>query len=187
MSTKTHNTLVCASDFFPVNEQEISILKQRAEHISKIGNVVKEAIKSIVYIHFLLNNEHYGISYEHASEVMQNIPITIVPHTPVFVAGVINIRGLLLNVIDMKKYFHFKQSSQLENHTIIVVKNKKVEIAMLVDKIIDIRSCNAEELTPPIQTSNAIKSDYIVGIDQENIAIININTTLSDIELQLAR
>jgi purine-binding chemotaxis protein CheW len=191
MSMKTHKKpkyLTRARDCFPTSNSELAILEKRARQIAQI-EIQKVQDKNVVsYIQFKLNkNENYGVTYDVTKEVIQNIPITIIPCALDFIAGVINRRGMLINVIDLKKFFGIEQQHKIVNHNIIVVKNKESQVGFLVDEIERSGTCSMDKLDPPIPSNNAIKPSYIIGLDQGQIAIINTETILMEIESLLVK
>ncbi len=191
MPTKTHKHVRYinnASDCFPDSNRDLAILEERARQIAKIEIEQVQAKDVMSYIRFKLNkNEYYGVSYQVTKEVLQNTPITHIPCALDYIAGVINRRGMLINVIDLRKFFGMQQTTKTINSNIIIVNNKQSQVGFLVDSIEGSGMCSIEKLDPPIPSNNAIKPSYIIGLDQGEIALINTETILLEIEAQLIK
>jgi len=172
----------------PKDSEALTILQKRAEKIAQI-EIKKGQEKNIYsYIHFCLNkNEHYGIPYQLTKEVIQNTSITPIPSTFEFIAGIINRRGMLINVIDLKHFFGIKKSEKKINKNVIVVQNESMQVGLLVDSIEGSHHYSMDKLNPPIPSNNAIKLNYIIGLHNGTTAIINIDAILTEIETQLIK
>jgi len=193
MSTKTHKirsklNLSSVAACLPTNSDDIAILRERANQIAQVKIKEIQEYDVVSYIQFRLGkNEHYGIPYKSTIEVIQNALITFVPSSHNFIAGVINRRGMLINVIDLKTLFGMSESDKPTYSNIIVVKNNLMQVGFLVDSIKGSDHYSKEKLDPPIAADNAIKSNFIIGLHHGSIAIINIDIVLSEIETRLIR
>lgn len=165
------------------------VLIDRAKRFSKTINPQYEATAELIsYVRFRLGlNEFYGIPYQYAKEVMQHVNITPLPGAPSCIAGVINRRGNLIAILDLKKLFNLTSSDYEKDVSIIVITAKNITIGILADQI------EGSHVYESIATKNfsamdgAIKSDYILGLDNGLTAILNIEKVLSDPLLQQKR
>lgn len=174
-----------AAELLPVGSFAKKLLESRALQfaIKKIDETTK--VELITYIQFRLGaHEYYGIPYEHTQEVLSNISVTPLPHLPNFVEGVINYRGKLLTIINLKNFFHLPQSEQVESQ-IIVVGSKGITIGILADDIIASISYAKIELDNALPSEN-IKTEYIIGIHDGNTTLLNIHHLILDIQQLLS-
>lgn len=183
---KNINNKLIASDLMPNDKASQSILINRAKILAMVNEVNDDKSASqINYIKFKLGlNEFYGIPYEKVKEVMNNFLLTPVPNLPPFVVGVINLRGTLIAVISLKILFSIPDASVSESSQIIVVNKENMVVGILVDSIIGNDVYDPSLLDLPI-LSQSITSDFILGINQGNTAIINIETILANSKLHL--
>jgi purine-binding chemotaxis protein CheW len=175
--------LPTAASYLPTDPNAQKILTQRAIHFAKVETHNTLTVDTQSYINFSLGlNQNYGIAYEHISEVITNIEKTKLPNTPSFIAGIINRRGSLLTVIDLKKFLH--NDATIENNSaIIVVANQNITIGVLTANIKGSAYYDTTKLDAPFPFEGIIKSEYISGIDNNQIAILNMTNILRDCNL----
>ena len=120
------------------------------------------------YLTFCLANEEYGIGILKIKEIIGMMPITTVPQTPDFVKGVINLRGKVIPVLDLRRRFGMEPMNYTERTCIIVVEIAgsagNVMIGVVVDSVSEVLSIKADviEKTPTFGTK--LKTDYILGM-----------------------
>lgn len=176
-----------ASAFMPTEEKMVSILKKRAQIIATQSSNIENEKNDLTYIHFCLGkNEQYGIPYQYAKEVLQKPPLTFAPYSPNFISGVINRRGVILPIIDLKILFGINKSSENEQ-AIIVIESDKITMGILVDSIIGNVNYSLTDLDPPLLVNKNIKPEYITGLHNGIIAIINIKEILLDSKLEIKK
>lgn len=186
MKAKNHNSKhlsneIVASDFMPKDQETYDVLRKRSQLFSIAHEVDTEQRTSLInYIRFKLGqNEFYGIPYDKIKEVINTYLLTHVPKLPPYIAGVINLRGTLIAVINLKTLFSIPNSETTDNAQIIVVYKENTVVGMLVDTIIGNDVYEPSSLDLPI-LSQSIKQEFIVGINDGDTAIINIDTILAD-------
>jgi purine-binding chemotaxis protein CheW len=175
-----------ASDFMPQDEYTLSVLINRG-HILAQEEIVNEQKSTITYyIRFKLGNgSFYGIPYEKIQEVVNNYILTPVPNVPAYIVGVMNLRGTLTAVIDLKLFFHIPNTDSSKGSQIIIVKALNMIVGIIVDSIEGKDSYELSLLDTPISKHRG-SSEYIIGISQGNTAIINMDTTLANLSSDLA-
>jgi len=138
------------------------------------------------YLTFALAGEEYGIGILKVKEIIGTIPITTVPRTPLFMKGVINLRGKVIPVIDLRLKFGMKEISYTERTCIIVVETIGVQSTLLIGIVVDsvsevlnIKNGDIEE-TPVFGAD--LDTDYILGIAKINEGVkilLDIDSVLS--------
>lgn len=173
-----------AADLMPSSPGSQKILRERAEYFAK-EKVKEEAVSQrVYYVLFRLGgSEKYGIPYEYVKEVMQNIAITPLPNTPEFIAGVINRRSALIAVYDLKKIFHLATREENQTTHLIIVNANNITAGLLIDKIEGSCSYIHSMLDTPIASESMTHLNYILGVNNGDTSIINVETILSDPEL----
>ena len=120
------------------------------------------------YLTFSLANEEYGIGILKIKEIIGMMPITTVPQTPEFVKGVINLRGKVIPVLDLRRRFGMEAMNYTERTCIIVVEmagaSGHIMIGVVVDSVSEVLSIKADviEETPAFGTK--LNTDYILGM-----------------------
>ena len=140
-----------------------------AESAEAIDQELKEiSDREGKYLTFVMADEEYGIGILKIKEIIGMMPITSVPQTPEFVKGVINLRGKVIPVMDLRLRFNMKAIDYTERTCIIVVEistqAETVQIGIVVDAVSEVLNIKGEEIedTPTFGTS--MDTDYILGI-----------------------
>ena len=130
---------------------------------------------------FKLRNEEYGFSILNVQEIKGLTDITRVPFAPEFIKGVINLRGSVLPVIDLKKRLGLEDTPYTANTRIVIVQYDEVAVGMLVDAVTEVRTINADDIdTSRTVTGNDSNSKFISGIRKVDDRLI-IQLNLSEI------
>jgi purine-binding chemotaxis protein CheW len=135
---------------------------------------VAEEMKVIV---FTLAQEEYGIEVDKVRTIERMVPITRVPKTPVFVKGVINLRGIVLPVIDLRGRFGLPETELTENSRIIIVAANDLEVGFIVDSANDVMDVMSDTIENPPEVLGGIKAKYLSGVAKigENRLLILLN------------
>ncbi len=120
------------------------------------------------YLTFSLTDEEYGIGILKIKEIIGMMPITTVPQTPEFVKGVINLRGKVIPVIDLRLRFGMDAIDYTERTCIIVVEIDgsagTVQIGIVVDAVSEVLNVNAEDVEETPTFGAKLNTDYILGM-----------------------
>ena len=113
---------------------------------------------------FELGNETYGLDIATVHEIIRMQPITKVPKAPVFVEGVINLRGKVIPVIDIGKKFGFEKIEKARNNRIVVVYLQDTTLGIIVDAVTEVVRIPHESIEPVSDIVTTGNSDYLQGI-----------------------
>lgn len=120
------------------------------------------------YLTFTLDNEQYGIGILKIKEIIGMIPITPVPRTPEYVKGVINLRGKVIPVIDLRQRFSIGVVDSTDRTCIIVVEVESlsgtVMMGILVDSVSEVLNIKGEEIEHTPTFGTKVDTDYILGM-----------------------
>lgn len=121
------------------------------------------------YLTFILGHESYGIPVLAVREIIRAIDITPVPRMPTYVKGVINLRGKVLPVIDLRLRFSLAKAESTERTCTVVVQVKQsngvtAQLGLIVDAVEEVLQITTEDLEPPPDFGGNLKTDYIVGM-----------------------
>ena len=127
-----------------------------------------EDTKAGKYLTFKLAEEDYGISLLKVREIIGMMPITSVPRTPEFVKGVINLRGKVIPVTDLRLRFGMPESAYTERTCIIVVEIRNdastVQMGIVVDAVTEVLPVREEEIEPAPEFGASVDTRYILGM-----------------------
>lgn len=145
--------------------------------MNQVVTSVNQAIKEITnregkYLTFSLGVEEYGIGILKIKEIIGMMPITAVPRTPPFVKGVINLRGKVIPVIDLRIKFGMEESGYTEKTCIVVVEIKgqinSILMGIVVDAVSEVLNIKASEIEETPKFGTDLDLDYISGIAKIN-------------------
>ena len=142
---------------------------------------------------FDLATEAYGVDINTVREIIRMQEITAVPRAPDFVEGVINIRGKITPVIDLRKRFGLEVTEQTQPSRIVVVDIRGQDIGMVVDAVTEVLRIPADSVEPCSSVVTTDQSDYLMGIakldprliillDLEKVLTVQDQTSLTDME-----
>jgi len=143
------------------------------------------------YLTFKLADEEYGLEILKVREIIGLLPITSLPRTPVFVRGVINLRGKVIPVIDLRQKFELDATTDTDQTCIIVVdvigQFGSVQIGILVDSVSEVLDIKAEEIEDPPAFGSNVDTAFILGMAKAKGSVkilLNIEKVLSQAELE---
>jgi len=113
---------------------------------------------------FKLGREEYGVSILQVQEIKRITDITRVPHTPDYIKGVINLRGSVLPVIDLKNRLSLPQQASTEDTRIIIVKVEDLSIGMVVDAVSEVMTISRQNIDSPEVVAGSIAANYLSGV-----------------------
>ena len=119
------------------------------------------------FLTFQLGKEDYGIEIKHVTEIVGIQKITDVPDMPDFIRGVINLRGQVIPVMDVRLRFKMEPREYDDRTCVVVVNIKGTAIGLVVDTVNEVADISAEQISPPPKV-NTDESRYILGMGKIN-------------------
>lgn len=175
-----------ATSLMPASDDARAVLDERAAALAKDKVEEQDERHHADYIYFRLGmSARYGVPYSNLDEVMYAVKIAPVPCTPAFIAGVINRKGHLLTVVDLQIFFGVKKEADSTEARIIVVHHSDMQVGLLVSAVEDSGHYFPDRLAPPLPSANEVNADYVTGIWDGTIAMLNIDALLSDAALTI--
>jgi len=146
------------------------------------------------YLTFKLGEEVFALDVANVREILEFIPITKVPRTPDFMTGVINLRGSVVPVTDMRLKFGMSKTEKTVNTCIIVVEvnmdGDTAVLGALVDSVQEVFEMEAEQIEPPPRLGLGMKVELIKGMGKRDngfVIILDIDKVFSMDEFDMAR
>ena len=160
----------------------------------QVQNSRRETVKSFSsqnlagkYLTFFLGNEQYGLEILKVREINGLMPITSLPTTPDYVDGVINLRGKVIPVMDLRAKFGLERKEANDETCIIVVDIDNLEVGVVVDQVSEVQDIAASDIEPPPTFGDGLETDYILGMGKSTdrvIILLNIEKVISTSEVQ---
>ena len=148
-----------------------------------------EGIETTRYLTFRLEKELLALDVSRVREVLDLCAITRVPRTPNFMRGVINLRGTVIPVIDLRQKFGMSKTESTIEARIVVMEinldNKESVVGVLTDSVHDVIDINNDKIDPSPETGTRWRREYINGIgkhDDHFILLLDIDSVFSDTE-----
>ncbi|RCW47704.1 MULTISPECIES: chemotaxis protein CheW [unclassified Halanaerobium] len=137
------------------------------------------------YVVFNIGQEEYGIEIDYTREIIKSAQITNVPNAEKHVLGVINLRGIIVPVIDLHKRFEIKTDESLFDESesrIITVEVNDVLLGLQVDRIEGIVWLDLDKITPAPDVEGGLKQDYLTGVcarsEEQLLILLDLEKTI---------
>ncbi|MDE7444920.1 MAG: chemotaxis protein CheW [Lachnospiraceae bacterium] len=119
-----------------------------------------------MYMTFKSGNEYFGLKIQYVSEIIQFQAITAIPETEDYIKGLINLRGKVIPVIDVRLRFRQQPFEYNDRTCIIVINVKSMLVGLIVEKIAEVVDINEENILPPptIGRTDKVQNKYVYGI-----------------------
>ncbi len=113
---------------------------------------------------FSLANEYYGLDITVVESIIRMEPVTVVPHAPMFIEGVINMRGEILPVVELSRRFGLPKGEETKETRIIVVEVGDLRVGMVVDAVTEVLRVSEDIIEPPSALVTSLETAFISGI-----------------------
>jgi len=165
--------------FSPSPEDRKRILRARADFLARQPGR-EQAGDTLEVVEFILANERYGIESGYVREVYPLKDYTPLPCTPPFVIGLLNVRGRIISVIDIKKFFDMPGKGISDLNKVIIIHDYNMEFGILADSILGVQEIAVRDIQPPLPTLTGIREEYLRGVTGERTVILDARKLLTD-------
>lgn len=146
------------------------------------------AVQTREMLTFRLGSEAYGINILKVQEIRGCDPVTPIAGTPEFIRGVIDLRGVIVPIVDMRMKFALSDA-QYDAFTVVIILNvARRVIGIVVDAVSDVVTFTADQIRPVPEFSAALDTQFITGLarlDEQMVILLDIEHLLSSPEMQL--
>lgn len=163
-----------------IRATKAAILRARKIALSREPVAERAAATSIEVIEFGLACERYAVEAAYVREVHPLEELTPLPCTPAFVRGLVNVRGRIFPVLDLKKFFDLPEAGISDLHRILLVRTADLEFGLLADTIADVRRIALDALQPCLPTLTGIRAEYLKGVTAERLVVLDMARILAD-------
>ncbi len=163
-----------------VSLEHFKILQERAEELARETESDEAEGELLHLLTFFLSKEEYGVPIEFVEEVHQLEELTPIPCTPDFVLGVINLRGNILSVIDIRGFFNLPAYKITADSKIIVINACGLRVGILADAVQQIKAVQFSQIDLPIATLKGIEQEYVRGITKDMLLVLDVEALMGD-------
>ncbi len=145
------------------------------------------------YLTFFLNQQEYGVDILKVQGIQGWDDVTKLPNTPEYILGVINLRGSIVPIIDLRKRFNLQSCEYNDITVVIVVKvhrnNEEKTIGLVVDAVSEVYNIEDKNLNPAPELGSAVDTEYVMGlatIDEKMIILLDVDTLVGKGVLEIS-
>ncbi|MCG3147875.1 MAG: Chemotaxis protein CheW [Verrucomicrobiae bacterium] len=162
-----------------MTEDQQRILKARAQALAQ--EPVAQATEAMIeVVEFSLATERYAIEISFVREVFPFKELTPVPCTPPFYTGIVNVRGRLIPVVDLKKFFDLPANGLQDLHKVIILHSAEMDLGILADDVGGVRSVSVSQLQAALPTLSGIGQEYLRGVTGDRLVVLDAERILGD-------
>ncbi len=163
----------------PTPEEKKRILKARAHALARAPEE-KNDQEQLEVVEFLLAYERYGVESSFVREVCPLKELTFLPGAPAFLAGIMNVRGQIVPVVDLKKFFDLPRKGLTDLNKVIIISNGRIEFGILADVVFTVGHVPLSELQSSLPTLTGVRAEYLKGMTPNRLIVLEAAKLLAD-------
>ena len=139
------------------------------------------------FLTFNLAEEFYGVDILKVQEIKGYTNVTKIPNTPDYLKGVLNLRGTIVPIVDLRMKFGMGVTEPTSFTVVVVVNVRNRVMGFLVDAVSDVLDLNAKDIQPPPEMGNTVDITFVAGIGNSNdhlVTLLDIDRVLTDDEVK---
>ncbi|STX38533.1 chemotaxis protein CheW [Legionella feeleii] len=164
----------------PSPDETQQILKHRAQRLAKKPQVLEQATDTISVMEFELGEETYAIELSYIDEVCPAKQITPLPGIPAYMLGIMNVRGKIMSVLDIKTFFEIPKKELTNLSQVIILHSDLMEFGIIADRSIGPRIITVNSIQSPLSTFSGVRKEYLKGLTEKQVVILDANKILND-------
>jgi purine-binding chemotaxis protein CheW len=164
----------------PSPEENRAILRERAVLLAARPPQECAPGTRIECLEFQLSGENYAMDLSYIIQTLPLAEFTPLFCTPGYVLGITNLRGRIISIIDLRRFFELPEVGLCDLNRVIVVSNGTMEFGILADRVVGMMSLPLEELQPPPAALIGLRSEFLAGVTADRLALLDIAKILAD-------
>lgn len=163
-------------------DEKRSILRDRAKMLAQSEEEhAVDASDQLYLFEFVLNDEHFAFDTKFVREVLSaRTSVAAIPCTPKFVAGVLNVRGEIITVLNTRLLFGIDSRKITALDKIIIVSDGNSQMGFLVDSVVGISETSKRSIQPPLSNVSSQQARFVAGITSQPLVVINVEALIND-------
>jgi len=166
-------------------EEKKERLKERAARYTRRENNEEAAHKLTEVVVFTLAYETDAGESGYVTEVYPLTEVVYGPSSPDFVLGIINVRGRIVSVVELKKFFDLPSMGITELNKVIILRDKEMEFGILSDDVTGMKNIDVERLQKPLLTMSGIREQYLRGLTNDPMSVLDAAKLLHDPRMRI--
>ena len=163
----------------PSAEETRHILQTRALTLAQEASSGEDLEDVIEVLEFALAYERYAVETQYVNQVAMLEQLIPLPCTPDFVLGIVNLRGTILPVLDLKNFFELPVKGLTDLNKIIVLQSEKILFGILADEIVGVRNILLRDVQSSLPTLTGVRKDYLRGVTPERVTLLDAEKLLT--------
>jgi purine-binding chemotaxis protein CheW len=163
-------------------------MSQSTSNSPTAGDKMGSEVAGQEYLAFTLGKEEYGLDILKVQEIRGYETVTRVANAPEFVKGVVNLRGTIVPIVDMRIKFHLGEPTYDQFTVVIILNIAGRVVGMVVDSVSDVITLTPDQVKPAPEMGSALNSDYLVGLgtlDERMLILIDIDRLMLSSDMGL--
>lgn len=157
----------------PSAEETRLILQTRALTLAQEASLGEGVEDVTEVLEFTLAYERYAVETQYVNQVAMLEQLIPLPCTPDFVRGIVNLRGAILPVLDLKNFFELPVKGLTDLNKIIVLQSEKILFGILADEIVGVRNILLRDVQSSLPTLTGVRKDYLRGVTPERVTLLD--------------
>ena len=167
------------ADADPVRE----ILRRRARELAKTPDAEMGGARLMEILEFSLGPERYAFETSFVREVFPLTEITPLPGVPPYILGVVNVRGRILSVMDIRRLLDFANVGLTNLNKAIILHDGDMELAVLADEVAGVYAIDGDEGQRALATLSGRREEYLKGVTQDRVVVLDAEKLLASEDL----
>jgi purine-binding chemotaxis protein CheW len=161
-------------------EKARTVMEERAQALARVPTPMTPGAGFLEVVVFSLANERYGIETRHVREVVRLTDFTPLPGAPHFLIGVTNLRGLVLAIVDLRKFFGVPVRGLSDLSRVMVLGGERAEFGVLADAVEEVIMIASNRIEEPPETVSGVAREYLRGVTGDALILLDGNVLLQD-------
>jgi len=157
-----------------------NILNKRARKLATEAFETIHNINSLTVVEFQIAHETYALALDRIRIIHPLKDLTFIPGAPDFIRGVINLRGEIISVVDLKVFFDLPDQDFSNLSQVIILTSDEMEFGILADAVLGIAEISKKDIQPSLPTLTGVRVDYLKGITGNGIVVLDAEKLLTD-------
>jgi len=164
----------------PPKDVQARILRERAQLLARVEAPPAPPEPAFDVVIFALGPEQYAVAASHVCEVVALKELTPLPTVPPLVAGIFNLRGQIVSVLDLKRFLGLPLKGMGDFYTVLVMESGAMRLGLLVDRVINTESLATTRLRRPAGGMEAAAETCVQGVTEEGLVVLDAAKLLAD-------
>ena len=160
-----------------------AVLRSRAEELARPSTIHDRDVRLREILEFTLGQERYAFPTSFVREVFTLTEITPLPGLPPYILGVVNLRGRILSVMDIRRLLEFDSAGLTNLNKAIILHDKDMELAILADEVTGVYAIDTDEAQSTLPTLSEKGQKYLKGVTMDRVVVLDAEKLLASEDL----